>query len=446
MGGAWRGVMAWGSLLPVLACLRLQYQPSHFIVRFLLGYSRRIHFGDCKMPGMRDRNLRSGDRNEDLGILLLREIGLVARVPRQEDVGCDAFVTLIRPEGSRRLIPDLSFLVQLKSASVASVAYTSRDEMEWLKALEVPLFIGRVNRKNSSIELFTTQRLHQVLLEMDYEGIELLLDEAPESNIVPEIRRCNLGPPVHVWTISDGDDTAFLTRFHAILRPHVDCLRRNRLLRGIQFQSLLRWETGQPPVEQGHQMQFGPRSDIADTLRSMVPHACRLLAEIGHREQYGDLSVVLALFDLMRRWGVDPDPGGYQRMMTCHMAGGPEISVEDAVRIRLAFQSPGSLNLSGLSVSEGALSLIPDTLTSLALVDAPLSDASVHGLLRLGRLRRVNIAGTKITDEGLMVLAGLSDLEWVCVNRTAVTPLGVDRLVAARPTITVVVGSEPGRA
>ena len=67
------------------------------------------------MVGMRDRNLRSGDLHEELGIFLLKAVALVAPVPRQEDVGNDAFATLIRPEGSRRLIPDVSFLVQLKS-------------------------------------------------------------------------------------------------------------------------------------------------------------------------------------------------------------------------------------------------------------------------------------------------------------------------------------------
>ena len=86
------------------------------------------------MPGMRDRNLRSGDLHEEFGIFLLKAVALVAPVPRQEDGGIDAFVTLIRPEGSRRLIPDVSFLVQLKSASAASVSYTTPDEMAWIGA------------------------------------------------------------------------------------------------------------------------------------------------------------------------------------------------------------------------------------------------------------------------------------------------------------------------
>src|SRR5689334_5247257 len=62
-----------------------------------------------RMPGVRDRNLRSGDLQEGLGIFLLKAVALVAPVPRPEDVGNDAFATLIRPEGTRRLIPDLSW-------------------------------------------------------------------------------------------------------------------------------------------------------------------------------------------------------------------------------------------------------------------------------------------------------------------------------------------------
>jgi hypothetical protein len=161
------------------------------------------------MPGMRDRNLRSGDLHEELGILLLKAIALVAPVPRQEDVGNDAFATLIQPEGNRRLIPDVSCLVQLKSSSVASVSYTTPEEMAWISALDSPLFIGRVDLKQARIELFTTLRLHQILLEHDYNGIELLLNQADGISIMPNVRQANLGPPIHAW-----DDAHRTTKRH----------------------------------------------------------------------------------------------------------------------------------------------------------------------------------------------------------------------------------------
>ena len=42
------------------------------------------------MPGNKDRNLRSGYIHEELGVLLLRPVALVAPVPLWEDVGLDA--------------------------------------------------------------------------------------------------------------------------------------------------------------------------------------------------------------------------------------------------------------------------------------------------------------------------------------------------------------------
>lgn len=395
------------------------------------------------MPGMRDKNLRSGDLHEEFGIYLLKRVALVAPIPRQEDVGNDAFVTLIRPEGSRRLIPDLSFLVQLKSASVTSVDYKTPDEIGWISALDVPLFIGRVDLEQERIELFTTQRLHQIMLEHCYERIELLLDTALETSATPNVRRANLGPPVHAWSMADVKDSDFLTRSYAVLRPHIDNLRRNRWLRGIQSQRLLRWETGQPPTDNGEMMLVSPQNDIADTLRDMAPHARRMLLELQHRKRYSDFPVMLAFFDLMRRWGADPDPEGILRMFAGHMAEGPEISVEEAIQIRCAFQSRNSLDLSRLPLTDASLSVIPDTVTKLALVDTPVTDDCIPHLLRLTGLMRLNIAGTQITDNGLYALGGLQNLEWVRVDRTLVTIAGVSRLKAKCPSVTVMTRKEP---
>jgi hypothetical protein len=312
--------------------------------------------------------------------------------------------------------------------------------------LDSPLFIGRVNRKQAKIELFTTLRLHQILLERGYDEIELLLDPADETATMPNVRRANLGPPVHAWSMADATEPDFLAKSYAVLRPHVDTLRRNRSLRGIQSQRVLRWETGQPPTDNGEMMLVSPQNDIADTLRDMAPHARRLLMELQHRKRYGDFAVMLAFFDLMQRWRADPDPDGTLRMLAGYMAEGPEISVEDAIRIRCAFQPGNSQNLSGLRVSDRALAVIPATVTGLALVDAPVTDAGIPHLLRLTGLKRLNVAGTQITDNGLVALGGLPNLEWVCVNRTRVTATGVDRLKRTRPGVEVMIGAEPGSA
>jgi len=392
---------------------------------------------------MRDRNLRSGDLHEELGLFLLKAVALVAPVPRHEDVGNDAFATLIRPEGSRRLIPDVSFLVQFKSASIQSVSYTTPDEMAWIRALEVPLFIGRIDLIQARIEVFTTLRLHQILLEDSYDGIELLLDRAEERSTQQNVRRANLGPPIHAWTIADIIEPDFLTKSHAVLRPHVDILRRNRLLRGIQSQQLLKWKTGEPPTDNGEMILISPHSDIADTLRDMTPHARRLMMELQHQKRYGDFPVMLALFDLMRRWGANPDPDGTLCMAAGSMADGPQISVEDAIRIRLACQPAGSLDLSLLPITNDNLSVIPDTVTMLALTGAHITDDGVPHLLRLTSLTRLNIAGTLITDDGFVALGSLQNLEWICISLSGVTADGVERLKATHPDIAVVIRSEP---
>lgn len=398
------------------------------------------------MPGMRDRNLRSGDLHEELGIFLLKAIALVAPVPRQEDVGNDAYATLIRPDGSRRLIPDLSFLVQLKSASVTSVSYRTADEMAWISALESPLFIGRVDLKRAKIELYTTLMMHQILLESDHKGIELLLDHGGGASSDPSVRRANLGPPVHAWSMSDVPNPGFDATSHAILRPHVEALRRNRDLRAIQTQTMLRWETSRPPTYDGEMMKTSAKSDIADTLKGMFPHIRRLLLELQTKKKYGDFPVMLAFLDMMRRWGADPDPGGYSRMMAGFMAEGPEISVEEAIVFRSLFQPGNRLNLDGLAVSDEALAAIPDSVEALAMANSPVTDAGIPHLLRLSRLTRLNLTGTQITDDGLVALRGLPNLQWVCVKRTQVTSGGVESLKAARPEVEILMDTESGSA
>jgi len=104
-------------------------------------------------------------------------------------------------------------------------------------------------------------------------------------------------------------------------------------------------------------------------------------------------------------------------MIAGYLAEGPDISVEDTIRTRHAFQ-PNGLDLSRLPVTDEDLAVIPDTVTGLALVNAPVTDAGIPHLLRLTGLKRLNIAGTQITDDGLVALGGLQNLELVCVNRT----------------------------
>lgn len=394
------------------------------------------------MAGVRDGNLRSGDLHEELGILLLKTIALVAPVPRQEDVGLDAFATLIRPEGSRRLIPDLSFFVQLKAASVSSVRYTSPAEMAWLEALDVPFFIGRVDLTESKMELFTTLRLQQVLLEQSYEGIELLLDPMDESFARRAVRRAWIGPPIFSWAIAETNARDLLVRAHSAIRPHIETLQTNRTLRKANKMKWLRWETGTPPVECGEMTFINSTSDISATLQAMAPYARRLMTELQSRQRYSDLPIVVGLFDLMRRWGVDPDPGDSAFTIAAMSAGGPELSTEQAILIRHAVPSNG-LDLRDLEVSDENLDLIPEGVTGLVLIDSPITDEGLKRLIRLQSLVRLNLAGTQISDLGLAELRNLPRLQWLCVHRTLVTAVAIEQLENHCPALEVWLDREP---
>jgi hypothetical protein len=393
---------------------------------------------------MRDRNLRSGDLHEELGILLLKTVAFVAPVPRPEDVGTDAFATLIRPEGSRRLIPGRSFLVQLKAASERSVSYDTPDKIAWITALDAPLFIGSVNLEQARIELFSTQELHRELLLQrgpigsTCKSIELLLDlvEAPDKP--SGVMKVCLRRPVHAWSLAESREPGFLERAHAILRPHIESLQRNLPLRRIQYLNLLWWQTGHPPVDGGTLMYSSQESHIADTLQAAVPYVRRMLMEAQNGKPDDDFRVLVAFVDLMRRWGIDPDPGGSQcRRAAYLLAGFPGAPVEETIR-RLHTLQPNRLDLSRLRITDEVIAAIPDDVEQLDLANARLTDAGAASLVRLKRLRQLNLAKTTISDEGLVSLAELPCLESVCVEGTQIPIEGVNRLRAARPEISVV--------
>ncbi len=113
------------------------------------------------------KDFRSGNLNEDLGLLLLKTISFVAPVPRTEDVGIDAVCTLHRQEG-KLLFAEDSFWVQLKSYSKTNSANNrivyNDERCQWLKTLRLPFMVGFVDKSDLKIDLYPTSSLYSLLI------------------------------------------------------------------------------------------------------------------------------------------------------------------------------------------------------------------------------------------------------------------------------------------
>lgn len=215
------------------------------------------------MPGSLDKNLLSGYLNEELGIYLLRGLSTVAPVPRPQDAGIDAISTLLRQSSSRNLHPENTFYVQLKSHAIREIEFT-KDEALWLMKLQLPYFVGSVNKHRSEISLYTS---HHWLVESRHfqeRAVTFVLSPQPPENEqaanVPrgsishsagEVLRLWLGPPIRTWTVSEIGRPEFLSKSYDVLKPHLETDDRNIRWRRLKYAELLDWETNEPPVRKG---------------------------------------------------------------------------------------------------------------------------------------------------------------------------------------------------
>jgi len=387
--------------------------------------------------GARDRNLRSGDVHEDLGLLLLKAVALVAPIPRTEDVGADALATLLRPEGARELVAEDSFLVQVKAPSVQSIKYSTTHAVRWLTRLEIPFFIASIDVSTSSIALYPAHRISQVLLEGAYREMHLHLDRVDEGASPPDVRYVNLGPPALTWSTSDLRSRDFSMRAYAILKSHISHQRRNIQLRSIGRYDIIRWDENQPPTCEAGTMTILGSQGNRSILESTVPPLGALILEMVSAKRYEDLPVIASFMEMLRRQGVDPDPGGTLMQMALLLADGNGISEEDIVYLR-SLGIPGQLNLTGTRITDSALAYVPPTTEFLSLARTQVSDPGMKLVRRLSGLKRLNVSGTNVTDVGVRMLESLPGLEWLNVAGTRVTEAGTGRLQEMLPSLTIV--------
>lgn len=251
------------------------------------------------MAGFRGKNLRSGDLAEQLGILLLQNVCLVAPISRTEDVGIDLVATLIKDFDSYRYIAENSFFVQIKSSSIREIVYRE-NEIKWLSELKLPYFIASVNRNKSSIELYSTHYLwdafatnhlrEEIIIEInDYSGYDCSNND--KSIRVPS------GPCILAWSLKDFEKNKdFLKQFYELIKSHILLTEKAMATRRVGVIELVEWKTGQNPVVKGTKINSSKGTIEADEI--INPYFNALLHKLSFGE---DLFTTRSLFRLLEK-------------------------------------------------------------------------------------------------------------------------------------------------
>jgi hypothetical protein len=295
------------------------------------------------MPGKMDNNLRRAFLQEELGVYLLRGLAAVAPVPRPEDTGIDAIATLLRRDSSRQLTAEKSFYVQLKAVSVKTVEY-NREQVRWLSELRLPMFIGSVDPKDSSLSLFTCHRALVAAYEGPFESMKLCVSPAKREETGwlkvesidndPLKRRATiwLGTPVLKWTPSDIARSDFLQNSFAVLSPLLECEDNNIRWRRIRFFGHLNWTTGTPatisrfdhaahgldglaelstPKSRMHFLEDSYKIGLHGILQEITPYLRVWASHCISTERKDEWQEINKIIALLRKKGVNLDSDGF---------------------------------------------------------------------------------------------------------------------------------------
>jgi hypothetical protein len=264
----------------------------------------------ASMAGRRHKSFRSGDISEELGFILLKAFATVAPVPRTEDVGVDAIVTLLRDAGEHLLIAEDSFYVQLKSSSDDVVEYSAH-EVEWLRKLKLPFFIGSVDKRTASIRLFCTHKLSLALIEKQWTKVRLFLNETERfDEYEGKTRGVPVGPPILRWSVADISSDEFAEVAYQILKSHLIAAQINITYRESGFVQGLDWTVNELPKQDGGHFIFSLRDNcqFVRTMELMAPHFRAIISRCTFPEDRQALEVVGKFVDYVRRQGFDLDP------------------------------------------------------------------------------------------------------------------------------------------
>lgn len=245
--------------------------------------------------------MRSGNLAEQLGILLLQNVALVSPVPRTEDVGIDVVATLIRAFDGYNYIAEDSFFVQIKSSSVKEITFKD-EQVKWLTELQLPLFIASVDKKTSTVALYTTHYLSNALVA-NFNRKEIVFELADCQNVPydcsngDESIKIAIGPPVISWSLNTLESNPdFLNEFYHLLKLHVLIAKKSIETRRVGLVELISWETSKEPVRL--QIKMKSTNGNKESEEVTAPYLQAYLTKLALGE---DIAMTRSIYRLMEK-------------------------------------------------------------------------------------------------------------------------------------------------
>lgn len=223
------------------------------------------------MPGRQLSVVATGDSYQKFAESLLIHICSVVHVPQPSDFGIDFYCQPRIPDGPRTKTVAELCSIQVKGGK-AGLKYggldTNREwkrfQFAWLQSLAAPLYLARVDRDCSALELFSLWPLWWIFLKAGV-PFEVVFTTQPASADSynwqePQASRhndgegkgdgmlwtVNLGPPFLRLTMEDLRDPAFRDRTVTILRAWIAKDRRRVTLSQLAvpvITSMVGWST-----------------------------------------------------------------------------------------------------------------------------------------------------------------------------------------------------------
>lgn len=179
-------------------------------------------------------NFFQGNRSELLADFLLSAIGIATPVRRQFDHGIDFYCNLIKSGNSKYLTFGYPFAIQIKSISKSDVVFGSKENwkpesISWLFENELPFFIGIIDKKKTSLDIYDTTGLWQLYLNDEKNFSQIIL--RPGTREKTEWRANITSVRLENWDASNGDShTHIVDLGNAIISINSEDLQNENIL------------------------------------------------------------------------------------------------------------------------------------------------------------------------------------------------------------------------